>query len=59
MDTTTLQTIATLANTLSLTGFLLWVWNAERTERIKMRDELIAHLKDDIKTLSEPTDGTA
>jgi hypothetical protein len=58
MNDITLQSIGTLANTLSLTAFLLYVWYSERLERLKMRDDLIAHLKDDIDRTRRQEDGT-
>jgi hypothetical protein len=58
MNDINLQTLSTIANTLSLTMFLLYVWYCERTERIKMRDDLLAHLKDDIDRTRRLEDGT-
>jgi sulfopyruvate decarboxylase TPP-binding subunit len=47
MDTQSLDInqLASIANTLSLTVFLLYVWNAERKERIEAQSRLLNHLE--------------
>ncbi len=47
MDTITMESLSQLANTMSLSAFLLYAWYQERKERMSAVERLVSHLEAD------------